>query len=209
LLETKENYLKRTIITRVMAKKDTFLLVSLEEENAKKLAQVITNESCRQILDLLSQKSATETEISKELNLPISTVHYNLQQLLKSKLVDAKEYHYSEKGKEVLHYSIANKYIIIAPKNATESIKDKLMKLIPVAFFISAATLGISIFSKNSPQVAMKATPMLAGEKTYTSATEPIIQSTAQPIWLWFLVGSLFALFIFYFINLIYKKMKK
>ena len=76
-----------------MAKKETFLMVSLEEDKAKKLAQVLSNDTSRKILDHLSNKKATETELSKELNLPISTVHYNLRHLLASRLVEAGEFH--------------------------------------------------------------------------------------------------------------------
>ncbi|MBI3034117.1 hypothetical protein HYY72_03075 [Candidatus Woesearchaeota archaeon] len=58
-----------------MAKKEnTFLLLSLEEEKAKKLATVISNEVCRRLLDCLAKKEATETELSRELNIPISTI---------------------------------------------------------------------------------------------------------------------------------------
>ncbi len=109
-------------------KKETFLLVSLQEKKAKKLAQVISNESCRKILDYLgSVNDATETQISKELKIPISTVHYNLTHLEKGGLVEVEEFHYSPKGKEVNHYKLANKFIIISPKS-TESVKEKLVK---------------------------------------------------------------------------------
>src|SRR3989338_10912894 len=97
--------------------KQSFLLVSLKEDKAKELAQVISNESCRKILDYLAEKEdATESEISKDLQFPISTVHYNLQHLMKAGIINVDEFHYSEKGKEVNHYKLANKYIIIAPK---------------------------------------------------------------------------------------------
>ena len=67
---------------------ESFLLVSLEEEKSKKLAQVLSNDTSRKILDLLSKKDLlTETDISKELSLPLSTVHYNLSHLVTSGLV--------------------------------------------------------------------------------------------------------------------------
>ena len=93
-----------------------FLLLSLEDSKIKKVSNVISNESCRKILDYLSGKDATESEIAEKLSIPISTVHYNLQQLMETGLISAEEFHYSEKGKEVSHYKLANKYIIIAPK---------------------------------------------------------------------------------------------
>jgi DNA-binding transcriptional ArsR family regulator len=58
---------------------EKFLLVSLKEDEAKKLAQVISNDTSRKILDFLaSRKDATETEIATHLEMPLSTTHYNL-----------------------------------------------------------------------------------------------------------------------------------
>ena len=81
--------------------KEKFLLVSLNESKSKQLAQAISNDSCRKILDYLADKESSESELSTKLNIPISTVHYNLQQLIKGGLVIAEEYHYSKKGKEI------------------------------------------------------------------------------------------------------------
>mgnify|MGYP001585332215 FL=1 len=61
-----------------------FLLLSLEDTKIKKVSNVISNDSCRKILDYLSNKEATETEIAQNLGIPISTVHYNLHQLMET-----------------------------------------------------------------------------------------------------------------------------
>ncbi len=147
-----------------MAKDNAFMLVSLKDKGAKKLAQVISNDTCKRILELLAKKEATETELSKELGMPMSTVHYNLQNLVEAKLVNAGEYHYSEKGKEVLHYSLANKFVIIAPDNADESILNKLKSLIPagviaggIAFavkFLEIANFGFGKIAESKVGVA-------------------------------------------------------
>jgi DNA-binding transcriptional ArsR family regulator len=121
--------------------KEKFLLVNLKEDKAKKLAQVLSNESCRKILDYLTEKEGTESTIAKDLELPISTVHYNLEHLMKSGLVTVEEYHYSQKGREVNHYKLANKYIIIAPKS-TFGLKEKLRSILPVALL---AVIGAGI----------------------------------------------------------------
>ncbi|MBM3229976.1 winged helix-turn-helix transcriptional regulator, partial [Candidatus Parvarchaeota archaeon] len=126
---------------------ESFMLVSLKESKAKRLAQVISNETCRKILDFLSKNEATETELSSMLGMPISTVHYNLQHLVENKLVVAEEFHYSVKGKEVLHYKLANKLIIIAPEEASPKLMDRLKKLLPVSVITLAATFAVSIFT--------------------------------------------------------------
>lgn len=119
--------------------KEKFILVSLKDDESKKLAQIITNDTSRKILDYLAEKEATESELAEKLGVPISTIHYNLQALLKGRLIEADEYHYSEKGKEVLHYKLANKYIIIAPKT-TYGIKEKLKSILPVGLIALAGS---------------------------------------------------------------------
>lgn len=129
---------------------ESFLLLSLKEEKSKKLAQVISNETSRKILDYMGSKGAktvTETEIAKALGLPISTVHYNMQHLVRAGLMKADEFHYSEKGKEVNHYSLSNKMIIIAPSNSEKFI-EKLRKVLPVALVAVVAAGFIQVFSR-------------------------------------------------------------
>jgi len=130
-----------------MAAREKFLLVSLSESKTKELAQTVANETCRKILDYLADKDSTESELFEKLNIPISTVHYNLQQLKKAGLVISEEYHYSKKGKEVNHYKLANKYIIIAPKS-TYGIKEKLKSILPVALIAAIGAGFIQFFSK-------------------------------------------------------------
>ena len=90
-----------------MAKKNLILL-SLEDNKINKIANVVSNESCKKILDFLANKEySTESELAEKLSIPISTVHYNLQQLMDSGLVTVDEFHYSEKGREVNRYKLA------------------------------------------------------------------------------------------------------
>src|SRR3989338_2632688 len=157
------------------AKEEKFLLVSLEEAKAKELAQVITNDTSRRILDYLAEQAdATETKIAKDLAIPLPTVHYNLKQLVTTKLVQAKEFHYSQKGKEVLHYSIANKYIIIAPKGAAVGIKDKLKSLLPAITLVGAIGFAYQYatsFSLKATEKAIEVAPSIAA-KTMPVAQE-------------------------------------
>ncbi|MBW2977462.1 helix-turn-helix domain-containing protein [Candidatus Woesearchaeota archaeon] len=183
--------------------KESFLLVSLKESKAKELAQVISNQSCRKILDYLAEKEATETELAKKLELPLSTVHYNLKHLLEAGLISAEEFHYSEKGKEVNHYKLANKYVIIAPKS-TFGLKEKLKSILPVAVVISVTAGIIHLFSS---QMSTFGAARLEKAVMETAAEPPIQAVQTQPnIALWFLIGALTALVIFLIIDYIKKK---
>ena len=189
-----------------MNKKDnTFLLLSLDEAKAKKVASVIGSDVCRKILDFIAERDSTESEISSQLSIPLSTVHYNLKQLVDAGLVKADEFHYSQKGKEINHYSIANKFIIIAPKS-TEGIMVKIRKIIPAFVLVAGvgiaieitrrANIGIVASSYSNKMVEYEATGGAASMKA--AATSAAVQtSSSNPVALWFIGGALFALIVY------------
>jgi len=214
--------------------KKSFLLVSLKENKAKELAQVISNDSCRKILDYLSEKQdATETELAKELGIPISTVHYNMKHLIKAGIVAADEFHYSEKGREVDHYKLANKYIIIAPKS-TYGIKEKLKAVLPVSLlalvgagfihmytryfrpgvFGAAKVAAPAMMEQAVEQADMIAAPMMEkaaeeGARAVIEKAPEVVQEVTQaaPNYaLWFLIGCLFVIALVVIFDLIRAK---
>ncbi|HLD79474.1 MAG TPA: winged helix-turn-helix domain-containing protein [Candidatus Nanoarchaeia archaeon] len=196
--------------------KSNFLLVDLNEPKIKKLAETITSDTSRKILNHLAEKEDTEANIAKMLNLPISTVHYHLQKLQEAHLITAEEFHYSQKGREILHYKLANKYIIIAPKHVS-GLKEKLKGILPVvvaALGISAVIKWLQTASQAIPLVetmestAADAAQALPYEASLKMAQEAPV-ATAQPdIALWFLVGSIAALIIYIIVELIREKIK-
>ena len=205
------NYLYANSFLNIMAK-EKFIMVSLKEDESKSLAQIISNDTSRKILDYLAEKEATESELAKKLNVPISTIHYNIQALLKGKLVEAEEFHYSEKGKEVNHYSLAKKYIIIAP--AGERIKTRLRSILPVAIIAAGAAGLIHLFSRGiffGRTAAFKAVEMAAEEEVLAGAPAMLAESAPEaaaglPIALWFLFGAVFAIVLYLIILLVKKR---
>jgi len=218
-----------------MAEESSFLLVNLKDEKLKKLAQVITNETSRKILEYLTQKKdSTESDMAKELGMPISTIHYNLQHLVESGLVEIKEFHYSEKGKEMNHYTLSNKIIIIAPKT-TETFLQKLKKILPVAiistgaagtiYFIQKYVLQPQVLQKNTdaalrmaetPTVQESAKTIAASAPGITPGPEAMLETTKiaantsqsglmSNAAIWFLIGAIFAIAAF----LIMEKLKE
>ena len=200
-----------------MANKN-FLLLSMEDEKIKKISNVISNDSCRRILDYLSTKEASESELAEKLQIPISTVHYNLQQLMGTGLIDAQEFHYSQKGKEVNHYRLANKYIIIAPKK-TYGIKEKLKNIFPVALIAAGAAAIIQLYSTYFSKINLATSQNFAASKSFAegvssapvalSQAAPVVQNAIQPlapnIAVWFLIGAVFALLVFFVIGIFRK----
>ncbi len=170
-----------------MAKEETYLMVSLEEEKSKQLAHAISNETSRKILDYLGKnQEASASQLSKALKVPISTVDYNIKQLIKSGLIEAKEFMWSPKGREMYLYKIAKKLIVISPSKT--NIKKELKNILPVAL-ISAAFVGIGHFFYTRSNAF--ATGLV--EKVADTQEAPEIITTIPNYALWFLIGALFA----------------
>ncbi|MFH2020819.1 MAG: helix-turn-helix domain-containing protein [archaeon] len=191
---------------------ESFLLVSLDEEKSKKLAQVLSNDTSRTILELLSKKDLmTETDISKELSIPISTVHYNLSLLTKAGLLSDDNFKYSEKGKKVVHYTLSNKYVIIAPKNSNLLI-DKLKELLPAVFIAVLGSISIKLFWKPLQNQAVFADTFESGQALKSAI--PLAQaavsdvSANQEVALWFLAGSIFAIAVVFIWTMFVSKKK-
>ncbi len=201
-----------------------FLMLSLDDEATKKIANVVSNDTCKKLLDVLSEKDLTESELAKKLDIPLSTAHYNLRQLVDVGLVSADEFHYSKKGKEMLHYKLANKYIIITPKAVT-GIREKLRKILPVAL-ISAGAAGIAqLISQYSSQNAPGYGPMIpygADSEMFQSAA-PVMKSMAAQaplsplpsetissfpfdIAAWFFAGALFGMAVYMMLSAVRKE---
>jgi DNA-binding transcriptional ArsR family regulator len=163
---------------------EAFMMLSLKESKAKRLAQVIGNDTSRRILEYLAQKEGTETQISEDLKIPISTTHYSLKQLVDNNLVLAEEFHYSSKGREVVHYKLANKLIIIAPKEADRSsIMESLKTILPVGLLVLAGAWVTSLLTQSkSFAVQSVAAPRLmadAAGKAAAGAAQDAMVATA------------------------------
>ena len=176
------------------------LMVNLEDHKAKSLAKVISNKTAMQILDFLSQKEdAPSSAIAKELSIPLSTVEYNLQQLVEADLIETKHFQYSEKGKKVDLYSIANKLIIIAPKHADQSWKDKLSGILPAALVSVSAGAAIYYYMQRLAEpVLLGAAKSMALESASFQAADLMQEApVAAPVTnaaFWFVAGAFLVL---------------
>lgn len=192
--------------------KNNFLLVDLNEAKTKKLAETITSDTSRKILNYLTEKEGAESVIAKELDLPLPTVHYHLQKLQEAGLVTVEEFHYSTKGREVNHYKLANKYIIIAPKKVT-GLKQKLRGILPVALIILGISALWSFFSVN--RTSMVATKSMAAQQLAMPMLEQNIVMVQPPVYadqysvLWFLAGGLFTLVTYVLIIVMQEKIRR
>lgn len=194
---------------------EKFILVSLEDKKAKELANVISNDTSRKILEFLSENEAAENDIAKKFNLPASTVHYNIKHLVKHNLIEVKDFYWSEKGNKVNIYTVAKKLIVIAPKNM--KIKTKLKNILPVALIALAASGMIHLYTRLTTKSFVFGSSSMgemdATEKVLMAAPQAVEQTIEQtaiiPNYaLWFLIGSFFAIVTYICVNYLIKDRK-
>ena len=175
---------------------EKYLLFSLDDEASKNLGEVIANPTSKKIANFLAEKEASETDISKELGIPLNTVEYNLNNLIRAGLVEkSKTFFWSAKGKKIDMFKVANKLIVISPKKS--NVYSKLKSVVPVVFFSALFTAlmlwynnlqtGASFAQAPSLQSgAEKAADMIAGVSQAAQATPsafPFLQGALIAIW--------------------------
>lgn len=126
-----------------MVRKSQVLVLSLLDEKTKRIGHIMSNASARKIVEFMQMNpTTTESELASQLSIPISTVHYNLQQLQEIGLVDSDEFTYSKKGKKINHYKLTHPYILISPTELN-GVKQKLRSVLPVGLILTA---GAGVF---------------------------------------------------------------
>ncbi len=181
---------------------NTFMMVSMKD--SKTVADALSNKTAQKILNYLTEnKEATESELSEKLDIPLPTIHYNIQQLKKANLVKSKEFFWSKKGKKMRIFTLAKKFIIISP-DSDKSTLSKLKDLLPVTLLSFIGAGIIKIYQSKKYLATNKAADALneMAAKTFTNMTQT--QTTLQePNYaLWFLAGSLFVIILTFLFRL-------
>ena len=172
-------------------------MLSLDDEKAGQISEIIGSKTCKAILDLLTEKELTESEIASELKIPLNTIDYNVKKLVSSGLIEPKKFFWSVKGKKIPSYRISNKSIIISPKS------NKVKTILPVVLISGLAALIVRQFTLPqtydfAEKVMIESTAPLAASANFATSSLPLTQ--ASPVF-WFIGGCVFALGLFLILN--------
>ena len=143
---------------------NSVVIVPVSEET-KKLRQILSNETSMKILEILKKESLSASEVAEKLELPLTTVKYNIDQLVEYNLAYIQRIKYSEKGRQVKIYEAQEKIIIFAPEKVSRpSLISMLQKY---AFAFTAAAFGgfglNHIYRQYWQKQAARATPFTGG----------------------------------------------
>ena len=125
---------------------DSRVLVLPVNGESRKLTQILSNGTSVKILELLGEKSMSATDIAEHLNLPLTTVKYNLDSLVESDLIKVKQIKWSQKGRQVKIYEPVEKLIVLVPSKGPIdrlSIINLLQKYLGVIVAAGFAAAGI------------------------------------------------------------------
>ena len=173
------------------------LLIDFDDPRAGRVAEVISNKSCKRMLSILSSRELSESEIASELRLPVSTVNYNMKKLVSAGLVERTKSFLSAKGKNVPVYRVSEKSIVISPKSLVRG-------TLPAILIAGVFALGLKLWAGSyvSNEVAQKtaapafvATTASDSGYIYGSVAYSAL-ANAPTAWAWFFLGALVAILI-------------
>jgi DNA-binding transcriptional ArsR family regulator len=120
-------------------------VIDINDETAKVLAQIITNDKALAILHALEDGPKSISELSTELGFPLSTVSYHIERMLRVGLVEVAGVKYGKRLQEVKLYRASNRPILLVPRRQAVKVTKKLPAIeklhvisLSIATFISA-----------------------------------------------------------------------
>ncbi len=180
----------------IFMNEEKFMLISTEDENSKKIAEILGNKTCKKIINYLAEnKEASQKDLSDALKIPMNTLDYNIKKLLDSGFIQKKKnFFWSKKGKKIIIYELSNKSIIISPKKSN---LEKIKSIIPALIISATGTFCVWVYEKiNSNIFSAEKNEIMLAKTAEIASSQTLLTSQPIPLWTWFALGSLIAILI-------------
>ena len=209
---------------------EKLLILPLNDKNSKKISQIISNDTARNILEAIASEPLSASRIAEKLRIPLSTVQYNLEKLNDAGLAKVERTKYSEKMKEVKIYAPQRKFVVIVPeKTNRKDVIASLKRYLTVIFFavVGSGIIEFLAIKMKGPigEVTRSVIPEEGGRPLGpVPAPTPMPEIVPSPVpapkgiglgfefdifahpGLWFLLGSIFVISVIFLIDYIGKK---
>lgn len=185
-----------------MAEKN--IMISIGDEKASKIAEILTNKTAKKILSYLADKESSEGDIAKELKLPPNTVNYNIKKLVDSGLIESsKIFFWSVKGRKIQQYRVSRKTIIISTKTSSAKIIGAFLLTGVAAIFVKIYTNSQNYVNDISQGAYAKSTEATAAldQGVVSGSSSFFVDKIPMQIWPWFLIGGITALIFYMILN--------
>ena len=120
-------------------------IFSTDDAKLKILAEVISNKSSLEILNLLFHNEMTANEIAQKTNMSLQLTKYHLEKMQKIELVHVSKTGKNSKSRDMNYYKSSKLAIIITPSILTE--KAKQSKMLERSFRSISRFFGIGVVS--------------------------------------------------------------
>ena len=124
---------------------DAVNVFSLDDEEMKILAKVISNKSSISILNLLFDNEMTANEIAQKTNMSLQLVKHYLEKMQQIELIHVSKTGKNSKARDMNYYKASKLAIVITPSKITE--KTKQSKLLLRSFHSISKVFGVGIVS--------------------------------------------------------------
>lgn len=94
---------------------DEVVVLEPGDDRAKLIAKAMASQTASNILGVLRNSEYTSSEIADSLSLPITTVSYHIDNLVKADIIEVVRTRWSPKGRQVKIYGIRDQVVIVAP----------------------------------------------------------------------------------------------
>lgn len=104
--------------------KNTIEILSTNNEKIKQFGELISNDTGRQILNLIYEQEMTAHEISIKTGFSLELVRYHLQKMIEIGVVHVSKIGKSSKEQDMKYYRVAKTIVIVLPHRVSEKIKN-------------------------------------------------------------------------------------
>lgn len=111
------------------------------DEQAQKIARAMASQTANAVIQAFGNGPLTSSEVARRMKIPITTASYHIENLLAAGLIEVMETRWSEKGREVKVYGLANQVFIIAPP--VSDLRSVLKKYTTLFGVVVLASIGL------------------------------------------------------------------
>ncbi len=123
---------------------ENVVVIQPGDERARKIARAMASQTANAVIQTFGGGPMTSSEVARVMGIPITTASYHIENLLDAGLLEIMDRRWSEKGREVKVYGLANQVLIIAPpKSDLESVLKKYAMYFGIVALASLGLWGI------------------------------------------------------------------
>lgn len=102
-------------------------ILSTDDEKLKTLAEIISNKSCVEILNILYYDEMTANEIAQKIGTSLQLAKYHLEKMQKIDLIHVSKIGKNSKSRNMNYYKSSKTTILITPSKVTERARKSKM----------------------------------------------------------------------------------